>query len=238
MTGLRNLAHNPAKKIATPSRTAYSLQSLMLVAGRGVDLLAAKGKWNEYRCKLYRCASYLLFFGRLRSGEALMKKNCEADVVAALMLSDVVFNRDKKGNITHVTIWLRQAKFMEEIGAMVVVPRLKGKPYCPVKALLQYLPLRNSRFQDNNISNRMPLFMAQYLWKAGAARPDFSQPGFYTKQRFAKDTDEAIKELVADMPQVAALTASLRTHSLRAGLPTIMMRFKDGKKYTNQPIIF
>ena len=71
--------------------------------------------------------------------------------------------------------------------------KLKGKPYCPVKALLQYLPLRNSRFQDNNISNRMPLFMAQYLWKAGAARPDFSQPGFYTKPRFAKDTDDSVE---------------------------------------------
>ena len=233
MAGLKNLSHDPARKIAAPSRTAYSLQSLMLVSGKGVDLLAAKGKWDEFRVRLYRCASYLLFFGRLRSGEALMKKNSEADVVSALLLSDIVFNRDRAGEVTHVTIWLRQAKFQEQVGAMVVVPRLKGKPYCPVKALMQYIPLRNARFQDNTVSNKMPLFMSQYLWKAGAARPDFTQPGFYTKARYAKDTEEAIKELVAAMPQVAPLTTSLKTHSLRAGLPTMMMRFKDGKILTS-----
>ena len=229
MTGLKNLSHDPAKKLATPSRTAYSIQSLQLVAGKGVDVLVKKGKWDRYRALLYRSVSYLLFFGRLRGCEALMIKTTEADVVSALLLSDVVFNKDKNGQVTHVTLWLRQAKYQEQVGAMVVVPRLKGKPYCPVKALLHYIPLRNARFQSEDISNKMPLFMSQYLWKAGACKPDYTQPGFYTKSRFAKDTNIAINGLITAMPQVAPLTDTLRTHSLRAGLPTMLMRFKDGK---------
>ena len=110
---------------------------------------------------------------------------------------------------------------------MVVIPRLHGKKYCPVRCLIKYLKLRNSLIQDEEVSNNLPLLLTESLWAPGAHKADKSQPGFYTKSRFSKDTVAAIKILTVHIPSVAAFTATLKTHSLRAGIPTALQKFKN-----------
>ena len=113
MTGLRNMDHNPAAHLAAPSRTAYSIHSLQLVAIKGADLMQQAGKWSAFRVALFRATCVLLFFGRLRSAEALMTKHASADILSSLLLKDVVFSQNKSGAVSHVTLWLRHAKFQE-----------------------------------------------------------------------------------------------------------------------------
>ena len=113
MTGLRNMDHNPAAHLAAPSRTAYSIHSLQLVAIKGADLMQQAGKWSAFRVALFRATCVLLFFGRLRSAEALMTNHASADILSSLLLKDVVFSQDKSGATSHVTLWLRHAKFQE-----------------------------------------------------------------------------------------------------------------------------
>ena len=104
MTGLRNMDHNPAAHLATPSRTAYSIHSLQLVAIKGSELMQQAGKWSDFRAALFRTTYVLLFFGCLKSAEALMTKHNSADILSSLLLKDVVFSRNKTGAVSHVTL--------------------------------------------------------------------------------------------------------------------------------------
>ena len=110
---------------------------------------------------------------------------------------------------------------------MVVIPRLHGKRYCPVRCLIQYLQLRNNLISDEETSNNLPLLLTESLWAPGAHKADTSQPGFYTRSRFSKDNVAAIKILAAHIPSVVGCTATLKTHSLRAGIPTALQSFKN-----------
>ena len=113
MIGLKNLNHDPAAHLSNPSRTAYSIDSLQLVAIRGATLMEESGKWSQFKAALFRVTCVLLFFGRLRSAEALMDKNSTADILTDLLLKDVVFSKNEQGNVSHVTLWLRNAKYKE-----------------------------------------------------------------------------------------------------------------------------
>ena len=119
MKGLDNLAHNPAARIANNARKAYSLEALTLVGIKGVELMIKNKGWSEYKSALYRAVILTLFFGRLRSAEALGKKTDEYDLLSNLLMSDVVFTKDPQTKkITHATLHLREAKFQEETGAL------------------------------------------------------------------------------------------------------------------------
>ena len=110
---------------------------------------------------------------------------------------------------------------------MVVIPRLHGKRYCPVRCMLQYLKLRTNIVQNEEISNNLPLLLTEHLWSPGSYKADKTQPGFYTKARFSRDNTAAIKMLAEHIPSVVAFTETLKVHSLRAGIPTEMQRFKN-----------
>ena len=226
--GLRNLDHNPAKKVLEGRNRAYSVESLSFVSQRAVDLLLKNRKWTEYQAALFKATILTMFFGRLRSCEALTHHCGQADVYNSLLDSDVIFVRDNHNKITHVHLWLRNAKFQEKSGALVVIPKLdKGNPNCPVRALRKYAKLRQKVVKTKT---PMPFFMTEHLWVAGSSRPNTDVPGFYTKARFSKDVNTAVKELVKYHPRLHSVYEWLVTHSLRAGLPTALMEFKNVPK--------
>ena len=110
---------------------------------------------------------------------------------------------------------------------MVVIPRLHGKRYCPVRCLIKYIKLRNQRIANKEVSDNLPLLLTEHLWRKGSSRADKNQVGFYTKSRFSKDVSAAIKLLAAHVPSVVGVMASLKSHSLRSGIPTALQKFKN-----------
>ena len=76
----------------------------------------------------------------------------------------------------------------------------------------------------------LPFFLTEHLWVAGSSRPNTDTPGFYTKARFTKDVNTAVKELVKYHPELQSVYDWLVVHSLRAGLPTALMEFKNVPK--------
>ena len=220
MKGLQNQNHNPAAQIAYPTRKAYSLEALQLVGIRGMELVKKHKNWSPHKVALYQAVLFTLFFGRMRSAEALAKKSGEYDLLTDLLLSDVVFTKDKNGKTTHVTLHLRQAKFQEKTGALVVIPALKKKPYCAVRALKRYIKLRRLRTKDKET----PLFLTEHLWTQGASKPDYTQPGLLTHSRFRKDTEAVVKQITKAHPETADLFLYLVTHSLRGGISTELQK--------------
>ena len=92
-------------------------------------------------------------------------------------MSDLVFNTDQNGKTTHMTLWLRSAKFQEKVGAMVTIPALGKVPHCPVRAMRRYLKYRDGRVDRTRV---LPLYMTENLWVAGSVKPNKTSPGFYT----------------------------------------------------------
>ena len=221
--GLRNLAHNPARNIAMPARKAFSLEALRLVGQKGVHLMKKYNKWGQYRSALYRAVILTMFFGRLRSAEVLSDNNNTCDLYDQLLASDVIIERNKTtGKPEAVLLLLRNCKYQEQNGALVVIPAI-NTDYCPVAALIKYLKLRNAMVPDQNL----PLFMTDFLWEKGAARATGSSLGFYTKSRFRRDTKAAIKQVVQLHPNLRPAMDYLETHSLRSGMPTEMQILND-----------
>ena len=221
--GLTNLAHNPAEQIAYTARKAYSIEALQLVAIRGIQLIKVTKDWSPYKCALYRAVILTLFYGRLRSAEALASKSGEYDMMTELLMADVVFNRDSGNQITHVTLHLRSCKYQEQTGALVVIPKVRGKKHCPVRALWVYIKYRNEKTTDPNL----PLFLTEHLWTKGASKPDTSQPGILTNTRFRKDTVAIVRELAKVYPTVSEDFQYLTNHSLRAGISTELQKLEN-----------
>ena len=211
--GLKNIGHNPTLKIALPTRKAYSIQALRLVAVRATTLMKEAGKWTEYQASLFKSVITLLFFGRLRSAEALADNNKHYDLLINLLRSDVVFNKNDEGKITHVTLLLRACKYQEEVGACVVIPAIPGKDFCPVRALREYLKQRKTKTRNFDL----PLFITECVWSKGSSKPDWTSPGLLTKAKFKNDTDNAVRELTKHQPNLQEVYAYLYSHSLRSG---------------------
>ena len=221
--GLRNLAHNPAQIIAAPTKKAYSIEALRLVAQKGAHLMKKTEKWNKYRCALFRATILLMFFGRLRSAEVLGDTNNEFDYYNHLLYNDVIIDRNRNtGQPEAIHLLLRNCKYQEQNGALVVIPAI-NTDYCPVAAMTRYLKLRQELVTDNT----MPLLMTDFLWKQGDSKPVSGAPGIYTKHRFRKDTKAAVKLLVAEHPNLSEVMSYLITHSLRSGIPTEMQIIDD-----------
>lgn len=223
MKGLQNLNHNPAEDISTPARKAYSVQSLQLVGEKGAHLMKKNKSWDKFRTSLFRAVIYTLFFGRLRTAEALGSNNARVDLMTNLLAEDVIIVKDEKtGELTSATLHLRNAKYKEKLGALVVIPALKTS-YCPVKALNSYINIR----QKLTGTKHLPLFLVNNLWGKSSSKPVRDSPGVYTQQRFRKDVQAAIKELVKDHPELSEVTAHLKSHSLRAGIPTELQSYES-----------
>ena len=210
MAGLKNLDHNPARRIANTGRKAYSLEILDLVARLGVHLMRTEKKWSAHRAALYRAAITTLFFGRLRSGEALNTNNHSFDVQAALLAGDIIINAEKQ----HALLLLRAAKYQEQQGALVIIPG-SGKPNCPIAALLKYSKYRAKLTTNQNI----PFFLTETRWEHGDSGAT-EEVGLYTTGKFRKDTEAIVRVLTHHYPKLKEVTDHLVTHSLRAGLPT------------------
>ena len=211
MTGLNNIGHNPAQKISSSTaRQAYSLESLNLVAKLGVHLMKKTNKWSDHRAALYRATITTLFFGRLRSNEALNGNNHEFDVRSSLLGGDVILEPEKH----RALILLRSAKYQEEQGALVIIPST-GKANCPIKALMKYAQLRDEITTNKNV----PFFLTETRWEHGQSRAD-DEAGIYTSHRFRKDTEEVVRVLIKQYPKLKDVMDHLVTHSLRAGIPT------------------
>ena len=222
MKGLANLDHNPAEDISKPARKAYSLESLQLVGIKGVHNMKTSNKWDEYRSSLFRAVIFTLFFGRLRTAEALGTTNKECNLLTNLLASDVVFDTNKTtGECDSVRLHLRSAKYKEKTGAIVVIPAL-NRPYCPVKALIKYMKFRETITNDQ----QLPLFLTNKLWSKGDSKPE-NKPGIYTQSRFSRDTKAAIKLLVQQHPALSEVTEHLHNHSLRAGIPTALQLYDN-----------
>ena len=220
--GLHNTNHNPAREIGTVARQAYSIEALMLVSQRAADMMLQTGKWTKYRYVLYRAVILTLFFGRLRSAEALCEKNDNYDLLTNLLASDLVITRDKEtGKPESATILLRSAKYKEKTGALVVIPAL-DKPYCPVKALTKYLKMRNKIITDQHL----PLFLTDELWRQRSNQP-IKTPGIYTQAAFRRNTKDAIALLVTQYAELQPVMKYLQTHSLRSGLPTELQSIEN-----------
>ena len=119
---------------------------------------------------------------------------------------------------------------------MVVIPKLPHKKYCPVRCLLHYINHRNAVITNQTVSNNLPLLLTEHLWNQGSYRADKTQPSFYTKNRFSRDTTAAIKMLAAHNPAISNVTATLKNHSLRAGIPTALQQFKNLPESLQQSI--
>lgn len=119
---------------------------------------------------------------------------------------------------------------------MVVIPKLPRKKYCPVRCLLTYINLRNALISNHSVSDNLPLLLTQHLWIPGSSKADKTQPGFYTKSRFSRDTTAAIKMLAVHNPAISTVTATLKSHSLRAGIPTALQKFKNLPESLQQSI--
>ena len=119
---------------------------------------------------------------------------------------------------------------------MVVIPKLPHKKYCPVRCLLNYINQRNAVIPNQTVSNNLPLLLTEHLWIPGSSRADKTQPRFYMKSRFSRDTTAAIKMLAAHNPVISNVTATLKSHSLRAGIPTALQQFKNLPESLQQSI--
>ena len=181
------------------------------------------GKWTEYQASLFKSVITLLFFGRLRSAEALADNNKHYDLLINLLRSDVVFNKNDEGKITHVTLLLRACKYQEEVGACVVIPAIPGKDFCPVRALREYLKQRKTKTRNFDL----PLFITECVWSKGSSKPDWTSPGLLTKAKFKNDTDNAVRELTKHQPNLQEVYAYLYSHSLRSGIPTELQQIPD-----------
>ena len=210
LTGLHNMDHNPTAAIADKKRKAYSMEALQLVAQLGVHLMKKAKKWTDYQVTLYRATILTLFYGRLRSNEALGKTNYSYDLYTSLLSGDVLL--DEKPDTA--LLLLRSAKYQELQGALVAIPAL-NIDNCPVKALKKYAKYR-ARLTDNN---QLPFFLTETRWAHGDSKPTL-QAGVYTAAKFARDTKAVVAELVKHRPRLKQCMSFLVTHSLRSGVPT------------------
>ena len=98
----------------------------------------------------------------------------------------------------------------------MVIPAIRKKAYCPVRALKKYIKLRKTRTSDMEL----PLFLTEFLWRKGSYKPDKTQPGVLTHARFRKDTNAVVKQIIIAYPNLEKEFLYLVTHSLRAGIST------------------
>ena len=97
---------------------------------------------------------------------------------------------------------------------MVVIPALENVDYCPVKAIQRYIKYRSKRVRTKV---DLPLFMTENIWKTGRSKPSPESPGFYTQNRFRKDVNIAVAELIKFYPTFSSVAQWLVIHSLRSG---------------------
>ena len=209
MAGLRNLCHNPTAALADKKRKAYSLEALDLVTQLGVHLMRRKG-WTSHKIALYRATILTLFYGRLRSSEALGTNNHSCDLYTSLLAGDVIISEKPD----RALLLLRSAKYQEEQGALVAIPSL-NRTNCPVRALRKYAKHR-ARLTSNQ---QLPFFLTEDRWTHGAGSPQ-AQAGVYTTHKFRKDTKAVVRELIKAKPRLKQSMSYLVTHSLRSGIPT------------------
>ena len=210
LTGLRNLSHNPTAAIADKKRKAYSMEALTLVAQLGVHLMRKNKKWTSHHVALYRATILTLFYGRLRSNEALGRNNYSYDLYTSLLAGDVLLDEQPD----RAYLLLRSAKYQEQQGALVAIPALDIAD-CPVKALKKYAK-RRARLTSNK---QLPFFLTATRWTHGDSRPT-PQTGVYTASKFSRDTKAVVRELVKHRPSLKQCMSLLVTHSLRSGVPT------------------
>ena len=97
---------------------------------------------------------------------------------------------------------------------MAVIPALENADYCPVRAIQKYIKHRSKRVRAKV---DLPLFMTEGIWLKGRSKPSPESPGFYTQNRFRKDVNTAVAELVKFYPTFSSVAQWLVIHSLRSG---------------------